>query len=118
LGHFYKDIADSLLAGRSGVRAITGFNASEHPSRIGGQVENIPCPPGWSDSAFRQLPRLDQLTLWCCSQALIDSGWWERRTDLRIGIVLGISAEWLELWEADALAGGKRVFHPEQDSES
>src|SRR5205814_3289408 len=48
----------------------------------------------------------------------IDSGWWKRRTDLRIGIVLGISAEWLELWEADALAGGKRVFHPEQDTES
>jgi len=118
LGHVYRGIADGLLAGRSGVRAVTGFDVSEHPSRIGGQVDNIPCPPGWDEAAFGRLPRLEQLSLWCCSAALRDSGWWERRGELRLGVVLGIGAEWLVLWEADALAGGKGVFHPERDSES
>jgi 3-oxoacyl-[acyl-carrier-protein] synthase II len=118
LGHVYRQIADGLLAGRSGIQAVTGFDVSEHPSRIGGQVANVPCPPGWDEVAFRRLPRLEQLSLWCCSAALRDAGWWERRGELRLGVVLGIGAELLVNWEADALAGGKGVFQPERDSES
>jgi 3-oxoacyl-[acyl-carrier-protein] synthase II len=63
------------------------------------------------------LPRLEQLGLWCCYEALRDSGWWERRHEARIGLVLGMGAEFLILWEADALAGGTRVFEPERDSQ-
>ena len=118
LGHTYEAIADGLLAGRSGIRAIQGFDASQHPSQIGGQVEHIPCPAGWEAAAFARLHRLEQLTLWCCATALRDAGWWERRGDVRIGMVLGIGAEWLIVWEADALAGGRRVYQPQDDTES
>jgi 3-oxoacyl-[acyl-carrier-protein] synthase II len=118
LGHSYRAIADSLLAGRSGVRAVSGFDVSQHPSRIGGQVDQVPCPAGFDAEAFARLPRLDQLSLWCCSAALCDSGWWEKRGSIRLGVVLGIGAEWLVLWEADSLIGGRGVYQPERDNES
>jgi 3-oxoacyl-[acyl-carrier-protein] synthase II len=118
LGHTYQAIADNLLAGRSGIRAVQGFDASQHPSQIGGQVEQVPCPAGWDPAAFTRLHRLEQLTLWCCVSALRDAGWWERRADIRIGMVLGIGAEWLIVWEADALAGGRRVYEPAVDNEA
>jgi 3-oxoacyl-[acyl-carrier-protein] synthase II len=118
LGHAYRSIADNLLAGRSGVRAIKGFDVSQHPSRIGGQVDEVPVPAGWDQATFRALPRLDQLSLWCCSAALRDAGWWDRRGDVRLGIVLGIGAEWLVLWEADHLGGGNGVYQPDRDRES
>jgi 3-oxoacyl-[acyl-carrier-protein] synthase II len=118
LGHVYADIADGLLAGRSGVRAVAGFDVSDHPSRIAGQIDQVPCPPVCDPVAFSKLPRLEQLCLWCCSAALRDSGFWDRRGELRLGVVLGIGAECLLQWEADALAGGKGVFEPGRDGAS
>ena len=74
-----------------------------------------PLPTGCDEAAFAKLTRLEQLSMWCCDAALRDAGWWERRGDVRVGLVLGIGAEWLVLWEADALAGGNGIFHPERD---
>jgi 3-oxoacyl-[acyl-carrier-protein] synthase II len=118
LGNSYRAIGDHLLAGRSGVRAVTGFDVSQHPSRIGGQVHEVPCPPGFEPAAFARLFRVEQLALWCCSAALRDAGWWDRRGEVRLGVVLGIGAEWLIRWEQDAFAGGKGVFRPERDAAS
>ena len=118
LGHSHKMIADNLLAGRSGVRMVSGFDVSEHPSQIAGQVEKVPCPPGFDQSEFDRLHRLEQLVLWCCTTALRDAGLWERREETRIGLVLGIGAEWLIVWEADASRNGNRIHHPEEDRES
>lgn len=118
LGDSYRTIADNLLGGRSGVSTIAGFDVSQHPSRIGGQVAKVPCPSGQDEAVFYRLPRLDQLARWCCSAALRDAGWWDKRGNVRLGLVLGIGAEWLELWEADAMVGGKGIYHPERDVES
>jgi 3-oxoacyl-[acyl-carrier-protein] synthase II len=118
LGSDYRAIADGLLAGRSGVRRVEGFDVSEHPSQIAGQLGRVPCPPGHDPAEFAGLHRLEQLVLWCCDSALRDAGWWERRGEVRVGLVLGIGAEWLVLWEDDALRGGTRVYDPAQDSES
>jgi 3-oxoacyl-[acyl-carrier-protein] synthase II len=118
LGNSYRALADNLLAGRSGVRRVSRFPVTEHPSQIGGQVEHIPCPVGCDEREFAGLNRLHQLTLWCCGAALHDAGWWERRGDVRIGMILGIGAEWLYVWEADALQGGDRIAHPEQEAEA
>ena len=118
LGHSYRAIADSLLAGRSGIRTVTGFDISQHPSQIGGQVDGIPCPPAWDTTEFKGLHRLEQLILWCCNSALRDAGWWYQRQEIRLGLVLGIGAECLILWEHDALEGGSRIFEPQRDTEA
>lgn len=118
LGHTYDAIAAGLLAGRSGVKTVTGFHVADHPSQVAGQVHDVPCPPDWSPDEFRRLHRLEQLILWCCCGALRDAGWWERRQEIRLGLVLGVGAEWLVLWESDRLQGGTRIYEPERDNES
>jgi 3-oxoacyl-[acyl-carrier-protein] synthase II len=118
LGSDYASIADGLLDGRSGVRRVEGFDVSEHPSQIAGQLDRVPCPPGQDAAEFARLPRLEQLVLWCCDAALRDAGWWERRSEVRVGLVLGVGAEWLVLWEEDVLRGGTRLYDPIQDAES
>jgi 3-oxoacyl-[acyl-carrier-protein] synthase II len=117
LGHDYAEIADGLLEGRSGVRSVTGFDASQHPSQIAGQIGNLACPPGWDETEFGNLLRLERLTLWCCYEALRDAGWWHRRQELRVGLVLGLGAEWLTVWDSDAHHGGARVFSPQSNAE-
>jgi 3-oxoacyl-[acyl-carrier-protein] synthase II len=117
LGHTYRQFGDRLLGGQSGVHRVTGFDIAEHPSQVAGQVPEIPCPD-WDDPAtFSQRLRLEQLMRWCCTVALRDAGWWERRQEVRVGICLGMGAEWLVVWEVDALAGGQRVRYPEADTE-
>ena len=53
-----------------------------------------------------------------CREALRDAGLWGRHLDSRVGLVLGLGAEWMLLWEADHPAGGTRLYDPEQDRES
>lgn len=118
LGNTYAAFADHLLAGRSGIERVQSFDVSEHPSQIAGILREIPCPCGHDPVEFERLHRLEQLMRWCCTAALRDADWWDRRGDVRIGVVLGVGAEWLELWEADVLAGGRRVWQPELDRES
>jgi 3-oxoacyl-[acyl-carrier-protein] synthase II len=118
LGNSYGEFADRLLAGHSGVVRVGGFDVNDHPSQIAGQVREVPRPP-WSEPAeFVRLAPTERLMRWCCDAALRDSGWWGRRSELRVGIVLGCGAEWSLMWEADALAGGHRVREPHRDDES
>jgi 3-oxoacyl-[acyl-carrier-protein] synthase II len=118
LGHSFKSIGDGLLQGRSGIRKVTTFDISEHPSQIAGQIEEFPCPTGWEPDAFAALHPLEQVILWCCTAALQDAGWWERRQQIRIGMIIGLGAEWNEIWESDAMRGGDRVYDPDQNTQS
>src|SRR5438067_10727614 len=70
------------------------------------------------DEDYARLGPLEQLTLWCAEQALRDAGWWERRDDARLGLILGLGGEWIRCWELDRSAGGNRVedTRPDQDS--
>lgn len=118
LGNSYAAIADNLLAGRSGIRAVSNFDVNSHPSKIAGWIEPAPTPPGCDADAFARLDSRQKLTLWCCVTALRDAGWWERRTEVRVGLVLGAGAEWLLGWEEDGLKGGTNVMDPEKDTAS
>ena len=118
LGHTYAEFADNLLAGKSAVERVTAFPVSDHPSQIAGRVAAVSCPPGQDAAEFAGLHRLEQLLRWCCVGALRDAGWWERRREVRVGLVLGSGAEWLELWETDALAGGTELWEAHRHSES
>ncbi|MBV9124214.1 MAG: beta-ketoacyl-[acyl-carrier-protein] synthase family protein [Planctomycetes bacterium] len=118
LGSTYEAIAQGFLAGRSVVRPVSSFDVSQHPSRIAGQIPQVPCPRGWDEASFARLDRMEQLVLCCCTNALQNAGYWERRQELRIGLVLGAGAEWLKVWEDDAFRGGTRIYEPERDTES
>jgi 3-oxoacyl-[acyl-carrier-protein] synthase II len=118
LGHTYHGFADELLAGRSGVSRVTLFDVTEHPSQIAGQVAQVPCPPDDDPAVFAQMHRLDKLARWCCIQALRDAGWWEKRGEARIGLVLGVGAEWLIRWESDALAGNRLLYEAHDENET
>jgi 3-oxoacyl-[acyl-carrier-protein] synthase II len=110
LGTDFPTFAENLLAGRSGVVPITDLPVDNHPCRIAARVGPIPVPPGWSVTEFAALERMNQLVLWCCAAALHDAGHWDRRADLRVGLVLGLGAEGLRTMELDGYSrpGGVR----------
>lgn len=130
LGSTYTDFADRLLAGQSCIELVRRFDVADHPSQIAGVLPSVPCPPELADPAllrpfgagepiaFDRLHRLEQLVLWCCVQALRDSGWWEHRGERRIGVVLGMGAEWLLQWESGLAGNGRDCNDPGKDVNS
>ena len=130
LGCSRAQVADRLFAGTSCVSSVSRFDVAEHPSQIAGELVTIPCPVELRDPAllrafgngapiaFEKLHRLEQLVLWCCVEALRDSGWWDKRAEVRLGLILGVGAEWLLLWESGVEAGGRSYHHPERDTNS
>ena len=116
LGHGYDDFAASLLAGRSGIHRVERFNVDEHPCRIAGLAGEIPCPDGDDEAQFASLLRLEQIALWCGRSALNNA-----RLDthgLRVGLILGMGAEWMQMWEPDRQRGGHRLRNASLDDES
>jgi 3-oxoacyl-[acyl-carrier-protein] synthase II len=116
LGFDYPTLSRNLLNGVSGITSINKFDTTKHPSRIAGCLGTIPTPFGWDAESFAKLGHWEQLLLWCSVNALQDSGWWDKRDTIRIGLVIGLGAEWLLTWEADMHQGGDRVQHPERDT--
>jgi 3-oxoacyl-[acyl-carrier-protein] synthase II len=105
-----------LLAGKNGIVKVTDFQLPEHFSQIAGRLGPVPTPPGFAAEEFASGSPLEQLLLWSSVQALRSAGLWERRHEPRLGLVLGLGAEWMFSWEMDRAAGGQRVHQPEQDT--
>jgi 3-oxoacyl-[acyl-carrier-protein] synthase II len=118
LGNDYATVAENLLAGKSGVRPITDLDLDEHSCKIAGRFEPVPVPRGWEAAPFAALDPMHKLILWCTTEALIDAGYWDRRADLRVGLILGLGAEWPQAWEQDGHRGGTLVCHPRGDEQS
>jgi len=115
LGSGFATFAENLLRGKSGVTAHQLLPQDPGQRQFIAAVDEIPVPPGWKEADFRRYNRLEQLTLSCTARALDDAGLGDERGDLRIGIVLGLGAEYLRVWELDTLAGGNRVYTPDRD---
>ena len=115
LGCELAEIEANLLAGRSGVTRVTRFPTADYPSQIAAQIGEIPCPPGCDPRTFSARNPLERLALWCAESALRDAGLWGRHREARVGLVLGLGAEWMLLWESDYFLGGTRIFDPVQD---
>ena len=90
LGTGVEDFWSALVAGRSGIRPITLFDASEFPCRIGGEVDDFEPTDHMDRKAARRMARFSQLAVAATREAVEDS-----RLDLeaedrsRIGIILG-----------------------------
>lgn len=118
LGHEFTTFSENLLAGRSGVTAQKVLPGPADSRQTVAAVGAIPPPPACDASRFAGLNRLEQLSLSCAAQALEHAGLWDVRSVLRIGLVLGLGAEWLHVWELSAFSGGNRIHDPRQDTES
>jgi 3-oxoacyl-[acyl-carrier-protein] synthase II len=118
LGCEFTEIAENLLAGRSGVRAIDPGAYAREPVQFAAPVTAIPAPPpgicGLPAEDFERLGRLERICLAPAAMALADSGI-ARDGGPRIGFVLGLGAEHLKAWELDFLDGGETVFGDSRD---
>ena len=116
VGNSFPEVADALLAGRSGLRSIDPGPFARESVQFAGAVTEIPPPSAAAcpldPTGFAALPRLDQLCVSPIAAALTDAGLSGERSSRRIGLVLGLGAEHLKAWEADYLGGGGHVFAP------
>jgi 3-oxoacyl-[acyl-carrier-protein] synthase II len=118
LGCTLEAIEANLLAGRSGVSLVTRFSTADYPSKIAAQLSTPLHPFDGDVLSFSARPPLDQLAHWCVESALRDAGLWGSHREARVGLVLGIGAEWMLHWEADSSRGGRRLYDPELDRDS
>jgi 3-oxoacyl-[acyl-carrier-protein] synthase II len=118
LGNTYETVADNLLAGTCGVRKVEHFDVTKHVCKVYAPIADVPRPSAWEEGEFGHLEPYQELILWCAFQALNEAGLWEQRTKARVGLVLGLGAEWMRTWEVDRQGGGCRIFDPQQDHES
>jgi 3-oxoacyl-[acyl-carrier-protein] synthase II len=112
LGDNFADFSFNLLAGQNGVRPVTGFDVSSHPCQIGGQMAMPACPAELDQAVYDHLYPAEQLTICCCISALKDAELWANRSDLRIGLILGLGAEWQLHWDFDTRRGNNTLFDP------
>jgi len=122
LGNSFDDVADALLAGRSGVRSVPAADFAREQTQFAAPVDLIPQPPAGicPDAAeIARLGRLERLCLAPIAAALADAGLRPGQVQSlggrRIGLVLGLGAEQLKSWELDFLAGGSEVFEPRRE---
>jgi len=115
LGTSFAEVADNLLAGRSGIREIAAAQGAREARQFAGPVMSIPVPPAWDADEFAALDRLERLCLAPAAAALADARLAGAVAADRIGLVLGVGAEQLKTWELDFHAGGTRVFEPRRD---
>ncbi len=112
MGNSYGEFSANLLASVSGIKPVSVFDVKDHPCQIASLIPKIPCPVGYDEQEFHSRLRIEQCGLWCSESALRDAGYRSRPDGLRIGLVLGMGAEWMQSWEMDYRRGGRRAFDP------
>jgi len=110
------DFWQGITAGRSGVRPITQFDASQHPTRIAASVEGFD-PTNYVDKReARRMDRFTQFALAATYEALQDASLDLAREDLtRVGLEIGSAVGGIGLIEEQSLAlreGGPRRINP------
>jgi len=94
----------ALASGRSGIRNITQFDASELPCRVAGQVNGDFSADRWVDAKnMKHVSRVVPFTIAAADEALADAGIDARSLDLetkrRIGVLLGSGGGAIEFSE-------------------
>jgi 3-oxoacyl-[acyl-carrier-protein] synthase II len=114
-GWDFATVAANLIDGKSAICKIDSFDVAQHPSQIAAVLGAIPCPPEQPECAFRERNRLEQLSLWCVSKALLDADLWSVRANPRIGLVFGTATEWAWQWEDASRRGLDTPCDPGHD---
>jgi 3-oxoacyl-[acyl-carrier-protein] synthase II len=90
LGSSVQQLWEGLLAGRSGIRRITQFDASELPCQIAGEIPDFDPGEYLERKEARRFPRSSQIALASARQAMQDAGLPEAMpAPERAGVVFG-----------------------------
>jgi 3-oxoacyl-[acyl-carrier-protein] synthase II len=101
LGIGVEAMWEAMRAGRSGISAITLFDASAFSSQIGGEVKGFD-PAAWLDPReVRHTDRFAQFAIAAAKMAVDDSGLAPDRVDsTRMGVLIGSGIGGTWTWEA------------------
>lgn len=90
LGSSIEKLWDGLIQGRSGIRRITQFDASDMPCQIAGEIPDFEVDNYMDRKEARRLPRSGQIALASAIQAVADAGLPETMPEPeRCGVVFG-----------------------------
>jgi beta-ketoacyl-acyl-carrier-protein synthase II len=90
LGSSVALLWEGLLAGRSGVRRITQFDASDMPCQIAGEIPDFDVEQYIDRKEARRMPRSSHIALASAVQAVADAGLPDRMPEPeRAGVVFG-----------------------------
>jgi len=116
VGNSVEEAWQNLLAGRSGITAITKFDASTFPTRIAGEVKNFDIGTYISAKDARRMDPFIHYGMAAGIQAIKDAGLEANPVDAeRIGVAIGSGIGGLPLIENtkdDYIAGGVRKISP------
>ena len=103
LGANLSEFWEGLTSGRSGIRRITQFDASDLPCQIGGEIPNF-LPENYMDrKEARRVPRCCQLALAGAVDAMKDAGFDSRAPDPeRAGVFFGTAVGGVDSLEEGA----------------
>ena len=90
LGSSVPQLWEGLLAGRSGIRRITQFDATDMPCQIAGEIPDFDVEKYFERKEARRIPRSAHIALASAVQAIADAGLPETMPDPeRAGVVFG-----------------------------
>ncbi len=90
VGNNVADTWSNLLKGKSGIRTITLFDASELGTRFGGEVKNFDPVALFGRKEARRMDRFTQFSMEASRQAIEDAGITAENIDrTRVGTVIG-----------------------------
>ncbi|MBW7477299.1 beta-ketoacyl-ACP synthase II [Paenibacillus oenotherae] len=117
LGHTLDDFWNSLIAGKSGISRIEGFDASPFPTRIAAEIKDFDPDQYIEKKDSRLMDRFSQLAVAAASKALKDAGLnthdYERPE--RIGVIVGSGVGGNNTWEEQIIVlheRGVRQLNP------
>ncbi len=101
VGNTVEEAWQNILAGRSGIGAITKFDASTFPTRIAGEVKNFDIGAYLSPKEARRMDTFIHFGMAAGIQAVRDAGLDQEQADAeRIGVSIGSGIGGLPLIEA------------------
>lgn len=111
LGPTVETTWEGLVHGRSGIGAISRFDASSLPCRIAGEIDGLPPISGLSEKVLRRLDPFARYALAACDEAMSQAGLiggsWDRE---KWGVVVGTSRGGMTTLESNWKAYHDRGF--------